>query len=208
MLLDAVAGVDDVPVSQPRMVVEPDHLLGRILQVVVHGDGVGAARVAQPRHDRVVLAEVARVLDVGERHRGAPHQLLAHLAGIVGAAVVDQHDLQPADGMQRRQRLDQTADGGGAAIYGNDDGQADAGGMRRRQGHRIAEDGLVVHGRSAVASTDPPAGRRKGRRRSISVMACNMASSHGGNGATSEAAALLASSLRCATMSGSSRLFQ
>ena len=74
MLLDAIAGIDDVPVAEPRVIVEPDHLLGRVLQIVVHGDDVGAARVTQPGHDRVVLAEIARVLDVGDR---APRHVAA-----------------------------------------------------------------------------------------------------------------------------------
>ena len=109
------------------MVVQPDHLLRRVLQVVVHRDHVGAAGMPQSGHDRIVLAVIARVFDVDERDGGAAHQFLAHLAGIVGAAVIDQHDLQPADRVQCRQGIDQPSDRGGAAINRDHDGQADVG---------------------------------------------------------------------------------
>ena len=69
-----VAGVDHVPAPQPGVVVQPHHLLRRVLQVVVHRDDVGAAGMAQPGHDRVVLAVVACVLDIDHRHGGGGEQ--------------------------------------------------------------------------------------------------------------------------------------
>ena len=42
---------------------------------------------------------------VAERYRGAPHQLLAHLARIVRAAVVDQDDVVAAADWVRIERL-------------------------------------------------------------------------------------------------------
>ena len=208
--LTRIARIDDVPVAQPRMVVQPHHLLGRVLQVVVHGDHVGAARMAQAGHDRVVLAEIAGVLDIGQRHRGASHQGLADLAGVVRAAVVDQDDLQPARRAQRRQRLDQPADGGGAAIDRHDDGQAEpataSASAGRLGGCRSA---VVVHGRSAIASTDPPAGRRK---RQATFDLCHaMQAWHRAMAETGRRRRLSsprASILRCTTISGSSRPFQ
>ena len=42
VLLGGIARVDHVPVAQPGMVVQAHDLLGRVLQVVVHGDDVSA----------------------------------------------------------------------------------------------------------------------------------------------------------------------
>ena len=121
MLLFGVTGIDHVPMAEPGVVVQLHHLLRRVLQVVVHGDDIGAAGMPQPGHDRIMLAVVPRVLDIGHRDRRRRSQGAADIAGIVRAAVVHQHHFQSAGGFQRRQRLDQPANGGGAAIDRHDD---------------------------------------------------------------------------------------
>ena len=74
------------------------YFLGWVLQVVIHGDDIGAAHMAQARHDRVVLAEIARVFHIGDWHRRMPHQVVAHVVGMIWTAVIDQDDLHSANG--------------------------------------------------------------------------------------------------------------
>ena len=63
-----VIGVDDLMAALLRVGEEALDLLRRVLQIVVHRDDVGARRVAQPGHHRVVLAVIARQVDEGDRH--------------------------------------------------------------------------------------------------------------------------------------------
>ena len=69
VLLDGIACVDDIPIAGSCVVEQANDFLRRILQVVIHGDDVSAARMAQPGHHRVVFAEIACVLDISQRHR-------------------------------------------------------------------------------------------------------------------------------------------
>ena len=80
----------------------------------------------------------------------------ADLAGIVRAAVIDQHDLEPAFGRQLREFGDQRADGGRAIVDGHDDGKAD---RVRRPGRKGGHEVRLRHqGRVATRRIDPPAG--------------------------------------------------
>src|SRR3954454_9217253 len=96
MLLLPVVAEDHVEAASSRFLPEALCLRRRILPVVVEIDDVRAARVAPTCEDRVVLAEIARVLDERHRHPGMPQQPASHLARAVGASVVDENDLVPA----------------------------------------------------------------------------------------------------------------
>ena len=70
------------------MLPEPHRFVRRILTVVIEVDDVSAARVTPAAEHRVVLAEIARVLDERDRHPGPAHELAADLARAIRAAVV------------------------------------------------------------------------------------------------------------------------
>ena len=75
-----------------RLVDEVDDLLRRVLQVVVHRDHVVAGGVAQAAEVRVVLPVVAEQVD--RAHVLVPfHGVAQDVPRVVGAAVVDEHDL-------------------------------------------------------------------------------------------------------------------
>ena len=71
MFLHRVARVDHIEIAKPRMIIKPDHFFRRVLQIIIHGDDVGAARMAQPGHHRIMLSEIARMFYVSQRHRRA-----------------------------------------------------------------------------------------------------------------------------------------
>ena len=123
MLLLGIVGVDRVVVAVARMLEQALHLARRVLQVVVHGDGVGAARPRQARHDRVVLAEIAAEAQHRDRRAGLGGELLADIEAVVRAAIDHQDDLQPALDIEAAQGAHQLADGAGAVVDGNDHGK-------------------------------------------------------------------------------------
>ena len=82
------------------MIIQFDDFLGGILQIVVHRDHKVAARMAQAGHDGVVLAIIPGVLDINQRDLRCGQQVPADLGGVIGAAIIDQHDLQPALGLK------------------------------------------------------------------------------------------------------------
>src|SRR6185312_176916 len=151
---------------------------------------------AQPGHDRVVLAEIAREIDQRDRHPGAGDERAADSEAVVGTAVVDQHDLVAAGDFQRFERRHQLADAARAVIDGNDDAE---------------RKGRIAHGFIAVARIEPPKGSDSpaaSSRSSSARMAPKARSSGAGPRATSLAAAPRRHSTRRRTMSGKSRLFQ
>jgi hypothetical protein len=173
------------------MLQQAQHLARRILQIVVHGDDMRAGCLAQPRHHRVVLAEIAREVDERDRHLGARLQPLAFEQARIRARVVDEDDLMAARHRERFERVHELAEAVGAVIDGDDDAQG------------------VGHGFTAVAKIEPPKGKRKPPAANASSqrkMAPNSRSTSGGSRATS----LLAPRWirRCVTISGNSRLFQ
>jgi len=58
--------------------------------------------MAQPGHDGVVLAKIAGMFEIGQRHRGAGRQRPADIAAIIRAAIIDQHNLDPTGGLEGR----------------------------------------------------------------------------------------------------------
>ena len=74
-----------------------------MLQVVVHRDDDGAARMRQAGHHRVVLAGVHAQVDAAEPGmlRG---ERFDHLPCIVGPAVVHEHRFETLDAVARRER--------------------------------------------------------------------------------------------------------
>ncbi len=93
VLLVVISGVHGV-IPLLQLVYEPVHLIGRSLPVVVQAYHIIPVRVAQPRHQRRVLAEVP-----GEVH--APDIVVGGAQGpdglqrTVGGAVVHQEDIVP-----------------------------------------------------------------------------------------------------------------
>ena len=134
VLLDGIAGVDHVPAAVARVVEQAHHFLGRVLQIVVHGDHVGAAGVAQAGHDGVVLAEIARVLDIGQRHRAVCSSARQTSSELSGLPSLTRMISSPPSGVSRDKLVDQRPDGRGAAIHRHDDRQADARLEARRGG--------------------------------------------------------------------------
>ena len=99
-----LASGQDHVVALERLGVEPRDLLGRILQVAVEHPHPAAPAGREPGRDRRVLAEVATQAQtdhtVVERA-----QLLNHRPAVIGAAVVDQDQLEVVG-----QRLDRGRD--------------------------------------------------------------------------------------------------
>ena len=102
VLLLGIVGVDRVVVAVARMLEQARHLGRRVLQVVVHGDGIGAARPGEARHHRVVLAEIAAEAQHRDRRARLGGELLADVEAVVRAAVDHQHDLEAALDLERR----------------------------------------------------------------------------------------------------------
>ena len=102
MFLHRIARINNVKIAEPRVIIKPDDFFRRVLQIIIHGDYVSAARVAQPRHHRIMLTKIARMFYVGQRHRRALLQGAADIAGIIRAAIIHQHNFDPAFGAQRR----------------------------------------------------------------------------------------------------------
>src|SRR5262249_39078294 len=74
--------IDDVEVVVLAVAVQTNDLVRRILQIVVDVDDVSASGLAEPGHDGIVLAEVAREIDDGERRLGRATELPTNLQRI------------------------------------------------------------------------------------------------------------------------------
>ena len=98
------------------MLEQAAYFFRRVLQVVVHGDRVRAARPRQTGHYGIVLAEIAAEAQHGHRRTGLGGQLLADVEAVVRTAIDHQHDFQPTLDLERPQRADQIAHGGGAIV--------------------------------------------------------------------------------------------
>jgi hypothetical protein len=140
VLFLVVEGVDDLVPGALRMREEALDLLRRVLQIVVHRDDVRASRVAQPGHNRVVLAIIAREIDQRDRDAGLLDESAADGEAVVGTAVIDQHDFVPAWNLQLFERGDEFADAGGTLINRDHDRQREA----RRRGSKGVQD-VVRH---------------------------------------------------------------
>ena len=62
---------------------------------------MSSARMAPARKDRVVFAKIARVLYVRQRHAGVADELTANGCRLIGATIIDQHDLMSARNLER-----------------------------------------------------------------------------------------------------------
>ena len=92
------------------MLEQLQHLGGWILQVVVHRHDVLTLRMVKTRHDGVVLTKIAREFHERDRTRTALHELLRQLRGVVGTAVVHEHEFATTVDRQCAELLDQPFD--------------------------------------------------------------------------------------------------
>src|SRR6185312_1688348 len=154
-------------------------------------DDMRAARLAQAGHHRIVLAEIARQIDEGDRHLGARLQPLAFEQARIRARIIDEDELMPTRHVECFEGVDQLADTIGAVVDGNDNAQG------------------VGHDFTAVARIEPPKGKRKPQAESASSQRKVEVNSHSTTGGSS-ATSLLAPRWirRCATISGKRTLFQ
>jgi hypothetical protein len=132
-------------------------LLGRVLQIVVHGDHDGAGGRPDAAQQGVVLTVVAHQVDAAHA-RLARRQLQDDLPARVAAAVVDQHDLgaRRAAGQHRSQPGDQLGQRRGAVVHRYDHGDLQRRSRRRRwpgfvARQRRAGRGRRGHGRSILS---------------------------------------------------------
>ena len=102
MFLHRIARIDHIKIAKPRMIIQPYHFFRWVLQIIIHGDDVSAARMAQPGHHRVMLTKIACMFYIGQRHRRTLLQGAADIAGIIRAAIIHQHNFDAAFGAQRR----------------------------------------------------------------------------------------------------------
>src|SRR5581483_1527712 len=101
------AAVNEVEVARLQGVEQHRNLFGQVLEVVVHGDDHIAPRMAEAAHQRVVLTEIPHELNRGHDPRITLVQPLHDSPRLVGAAVVNENDLElSAPG---RQHLDDAA---------------------------------------------------------------------------------------------------
>ena len=129
-LLALEAAEDDV-VALERLVDQQEQLVGRVLQVVVHGDDVVAGGLAQAGEVGVVLAVVAQQVE-GDDVRRAAGAVGDDVPAPVAAAVVDQHDLvAQARGLED---LDDPVDGRADEVLAVVDRDHDGVGEGRRVG--------------------------------------------------------------------------
>jgi hypothetical protein len=103
--LGAHAG-DGVEAALPDLGIEERDVLGRVLEVAVHDHVPIGTGVVDAGGERVVLAEVAAELHAADAPVLAP-ELLDQRPGVVGAAVVDEHDREVR--RDRLERGDETA---------------------------------------------------------------------------------------------------
>ena len=116
MVLIVVESIDDLlsaPLSKSEQSLD---LLRRVLQVVVHCNYMRSARMAQPRHDCVVLSIVSCEFDQCDGYTGAVDQSAAHIEAVVGTAVIYEYDLVSAFDPQLFQCMNQLGDTGGSVV--------------------------------------------------------------------------------------------
>ena len=91
LLFVVIAGVDDVA-PLVELLQQPVDLIGRGLAVVVQADDDIAAALVEARHQRRMLAEIARQVDALDMRVGRD-QAADRAQGVVGRAIVDKDDL-------------------------------------------------------------------------------------------------------------------
>ena len=104
-----------------------------MLPIVIQIDDMRPPGVAPAGQDRVVLAEISRVLDQGNRHFCPANQGVADDARGLVAAIVDQHDLMPALDRQRLEFMNHRTNRLGTVVERNDKAERDGRHDRGRQ---------------------------------------------------------------------------
>jgi len=102
----------------------------RVLPVVIEVDNVCAVRVAPAREHRVVLAEIARVVDHREWNARRTRQLSTDFHRPIGSTIVDENDLVATLDVQPLNVSHERRDRGGGVVHGDDEGKC------RRRIHR------------------------------------------------------------------------
>ena len=116
-----VVGVDHVDVVRGDVVEEADHLGGRVLEIIVHDDRIGARHLVETSHDGVVLAYVLGQGIEADDAGIAPVEVDAGSLGVVGRIVVDEDDLWlVARGLERLDQLAHDAPDGVCAVVDGD----------------------------------------------------------------------------------------
>ena len=95
----------------------------RVLPVVIEVDDMCAVRVAPAREHRVVLAEIAGVIDHREWNTRRPRQLSTHLQRPIGSTVVDKNDLVATLDVQPFDVSHERGDRRRRVVHGNDKGE-------------------------------------------------------------------------------------
>ncbi len=102
-----VVCIDHVEIIVDRIVPQAHDLLWGVLEIVIHGDYMGATSLAQASHDGVMLAEIARQIHDSQRYSRLNAQLPTDGQRIIRAAIVHQDNLQATGHFQPAERLDQ-----------------------------------------------------------------------------------------------------
>ena len=138
MLLRRVVAEHHVEPLVARVLPQTHRLCRRVLSIVVQVHDVSPPRVPVARQHRVVFAEVAGVVDEGDRHGHLAKQCTAGGPRTIAAAVVHQHNLVPALDPQGRDLPDERLDRAGTVVQRDDEterGLAGSGhGVRRGMG--------------------------------------------------------------------------
>src|SRR4051812_4296797 len=122
MLLLSVVAEHDVEPILLRMPPQADRLRWRVLPIIVKVDEIRTARVSPTGQHGVVFTEVTGMLDQRDRHVWVrvPHEVAAHRASVVAAAIVYQDDLVSAFDREPLDVFDQAANRRGASVQRND----------------------------------------------------------------------------------------
>jgi hypothetical protein len=121
MLFRLVPSVNDVVVGPSRVVNQSRNLFGGVLEVVVHDDDVVARGSMQARHHGVVLAKVPRQPDVNDVLREFVCQRFTHGVTLIGAPIVDQHNLYVFTLQNLKEATNKRTDGLRPVVDGNND---------------------------------------------------------------------------------------
>ena len=130
MFFPVVNAEDNVAVFRFGNGEELERFRGRVLQVVIQGDGVSPRDRAQPRQDGVVFAEIAR--QAQERHRDLafPSEFQRDGFSLIAAAVVHDDQLVAAFDLERGNFLVKRGQGRRCVVERDDDAE-----MRRGISH-------------------------------------------------------------------------